>query len=43
MTYSGLFDEDKKEKQIIKLKKQIKNLKEIDQAHQSLTVNYKKK
>jgi len=36
MTYSGLFDEEKKDKQIAKLKKQNKNLKEIDQAHQKL-------
>ena len=36
MTYSGLFEDDKKEQQIRKLKKQIKNLKEIDQAHQKL-------
>ena len=36
MTYSGLFDEGKKEKQIAKLKKEIKNLKEIDKQHQKL-------
>ena len=36
MTYSGLFDEEKKEKQIAKLKKEIKNLKEIDKQHQKL-------
>ena len=36
MTYSGLFDEEKKDKQIAKLKKEIKNLKEIDKQHQKL-------
>ena len=36
MTYSGLFDEDKKDKQIAKLKKENKNLKEIDKEHQKL-------
>jgi hypothetical protein len=36
MTYSGLFDEEKKDKQIAKLKKENKNLKEIDLAHQKL-------
>ena len=36
MTYSGLFDEGKKDKQIAKLKKEIKNLKEIDKQHQKL-------
>lgn len=36
MTYSGLFDEGKKEKQIAKLKKENKNLKEIDKEHQKL-------
>lgn len=36
MTYSGLFDEGKKEKQIAKLKKENKNLKEIDKQHQKL-------
>jgi predicted RNase H-like nuclease (RuvC/YqgF family) len=43
MTYSGLFEEDKKEQQIRKLKKQIKNLKEIDQAHQKLNGELNKK
>ena len=36
MTYSGLFDEGKKDKQIAKLKKENKNLKEIDKEHQKL-------
>lgn len=36
MTYSGLFDEGKKDKQIAKLKKENKNLKEIDKQHQKL-------
>ena len=36
MTYSGLFDEEKKDKQIAKLKKENKNLKEIDKQHQKL-------
>ena len=36
MTYSGLFDEGKKDKQIAKLKKEIKNLKEIEKQHQKI-------
>ena len=36
MTYSGLFDEGKKDKQIAKLKKENKNLKIIDKEHQKL-------
>ena len=36
MTYSGLFDEEKKDKQIANLKKENKNLKEIDKQHQKL-------
>jgi hypothetical protein len=36
MTYTGLFDEAKKEKQISNLKKEIKQLKEIDKKHQKL-------
>ena len=36
MTYTGLFDEDKKEKQIKKLKEDIKNQKIINTEHQKL-------
>tara|TARA_Y100000592_G_C5244651_1_gene209945 strand:- start:119 stop:499 length:381 start_codon:yes stop_codon:yes gene_type:complete len=36
MTYSGLFDEHKKEEQIRKLKAEVKRLKEIDKEHQKL-------
>tara|TARA_Y100000591_G_scaffold292515_1_gene279784 strand:- start:132 stop:512 length:381 start_codon:yes stop_codon:yes gene_type:complete len=36
MTYSGLFDEQKKEEQIRKLKAEVKRLKEIDKEHQKL-------
>jgi len=36
MTYTGLFDEGKKEKQISDLKKEIKRLKEISAEHQKL-------
>ena len=36
MTYSGLFDEKRKEEQIRKLKKEVKNLKEISKEHQKL-------
>ena len=36
MTYTGLFDEKRKEEQISKLKKEVKNLKEISKEHQKL-------
>ena len=36
MTYTGLFDEKRKEEQISKLKKEVKNLKEISKEHQRL-------
>jgi|MDTE01.1.fsa_nt_gb ABC-type sugar transport system substrate-binding protein len=36
MTYSGLFDEGKKDEQIAKLKKEIKNLKEIEKQHKKI-------
>jgi len=36
MTYDGLFDEIKKDKQIKKLKKQVKDLKVLEESHQKL-------
>ena len=36
MTYTGLFEEGKKDEQISKLKKEIKELKAIDRSHQKL-------
>ena len=35
-TYTGLFEEGKKDEQISKLKKEIKDLKAIDKSHQKL-------